>query len=234
MTPVTPERLDANWRGITAALDAPPATRTEQVLRGLRVPASFARLAVCTPGLRRSWFAAAGAAMLFGLAAADPQRPRESLFLFLVLAPLVPVVGVALSYGPGSDPAYEVTLSTPRSGLRLVLVRTLTVLVGSGAMLAMVSLLLPGRAATAFAWLVPALMLSLACLALTTVVTPRTAALSSAAAWLLVAGSCNRRAADPLVLVGVTAHLVYALVAVVAAAVVVIRRDRFAVTAGAS
>jgi len=228
MSPVDDERLARNWRGITAALDAPEPSRAERVLVALRVPPTFARLAVSTPALRRAWLVASGLAILFGLAAADPARPRESLFTFLVLAPLVPVVGVALSYGPGSDPAYEVTLSTPRSGLRLALVRTCTVTATSCAVLALASVLLPGRGAVAFAWLVPALALAAICLAVTTFVTPRTAAAVVAAAWLVTAGVVDRNATDALALFGGPATGTLLLLGLTAGVVLVVRRDRFA------
>jgi hypothetical protein len=44
-------------------------------------------------------------------------------------APLVPLVGVAVAYGPEADPAHELTATAPYSGLRLVLLRTAAVLI---------------------------------------------------------------------------------------------------------
>ena len=54
------ERLARNWRAITIELDAPRPSRTERILRTLRVPPHVTRLAVATPALRRSWFVAVG------------------------------------------------------------------------------------------------------------------------------------------------------------------------------
>ena len=41
--------------------------------------------------------------------------------LVLLLAPVLPVLGVAASWSRGLDPAYELTASVPRAGLYLVL-----------------------------------------------------------------------------------------------------------------
>nr|WP_246220878.1 zf-HC2 domain-containing protein [Phytoactinopolyspora mesophila] len=48
--------------------------------------------------------------------------------VLLLLAPVLPVLGVAVSYGSGLDDAYEVIATTPSGGLRLLLIRTAAVL----------------------------------------------------------------------------------------------------------
>ncbi|MFF6905713.1 hypothetical protein ACFY9Q_07225 [Streptomyces sp. NPDC012389] len=48
--------------------------------------------------------------------------------LLLVTAPVLPLAGVALSYGRHADPLYEVVTSTPSGGLRLLLIRAAAVL----------------------------------------------------------------------------------------------------------
>ncbi|WIY05719.1 zf-HC2 domain-containing protein [Amycolatopsis mongoliensis] len=45
-----------------------------------------------------------------------------------LLAPVLPVLGVAASWARGLDPAYEVVVATPRAGLYLIARRTLAVL----------------------------------------------------------------------------------------------------------
>src|SRR5689334_6258340 len=165
---VTPQRLDANWRAIVAELDAPARSRLERVLLVLRMPESTARTLVATPALRRAWFVATGVALLFGLGAADSTKPGASLLMLLALAPMVPVVGVALAYGPGSDPAYEATIATPTSGLRLVLVRSTAVVGCSIAAAGLATVLLRDKTWMSIAWLVPALALPAVCLALST------------------------------------------------------------------
>ncbi|MBD0671465.1 hypothetical protein BU198_12315, partial [Streptomyces sp. CBMA156] len=48
--------------------------------------------------------------------------------VLLLLAPAMPLLGVALSWGPHADPAHELIATTPRAGLGLLLRRTVAVL----------------------------------------------------------------------------------------------------------
>ena len=98
-------RIEANWRAITFELDAPLPSRTERALRRVGFSSATARLVAATPALRRSWAAALAAVVFIGLGAAgdDPNN----ISAMLVLAPLIPVLGVALAYGPSVDPVYE-------------------------------------------------------------------------------------------------------------------------------
>ena len=82
-----------------------------------------ARLVACAPALRAG-VGAVGACrpVLHG---GSRRTPRASgLDLFLLLAPILPVVGVGLAYGPWTDPMYETTVTAPYSSVRLLLLRT--------------------------------------------------------------------------------------------------------------
>ena len=48
--------------------------------------------------------------------------------MFLALAPLAPVAGVAITFGPGADPSFELTVASPISTVRLLLLRAAAVL----------------------------------------------------------------------------------------------------------
>jgi hypothetical protein len=135
MTVIDTARIDANWRAISAELDAPRPARIERLLRAVRVPSHVVRIIVATPALRRSWYLSVIAVVLVGLGGADPAS-RDSLFALLVLAPMLPVLGVALAYGSAADPSHEIQLATPTHGLRLVAIRSVTVLVVSIAIVA--------------------------------------------------------------------------------------------------
>jgi hypothetical protein len=122
-----------------------------------------------------------------------------ALPLLLALAPVVPVTGVALSYGRYSDPAFELTASTPSGGLRLLLVRSAAVLVVSVPLLTVAGLLLPTHVppppVTRLAelpdvpglasWLLPGLVLTLASLALAGYIGCRAATAVVGGGWLL-------------------------------------------------
>ena len=224
---VTPQRIDANWRGIVAELDAPSRSKVERVLLALRVPESVARTLVATPALRRAWFVATGVALFFGLGAADTSKPGASLLMLLALAPMVPVVGVALAYGPGSDPAHEATIATPMSGLRLVLLRSTAVVACSMAAAGIATLLLRDKTWMSIAWLVPALTLPAVCLALSTYMTPRRAAVVVGVVWLVPLSVINRNVTDELVVFRLWGQVALVAVAVAAAATIAVRREVF-------
>lgn len=225
-TPIDPARLDANWRAITTELDAPRPPRTERALRAVGVPTTVVRMVAATPALRRSWYLAILAVVLLGLGAADPAD-RGSLFTLLLMAPLLPVLGVAMAYGTNADPSHEMQLATPTHGLRLVLVRAATVLVVSVGTVLVVTLLSPAARPMAAAWLLPALAVTSASLALMTVRPPRQATTIATVAWFTAVLVARVAADDPLAAFRAGGQVAAAVVASVAVAVTVVRRSSF-------
>jgi hypothetical protein len=225
--PVDPARLDRNWRAITIELDAPRPGRVERLLRFFGLPAHVTRLVVATPALRRAWFLATGLAMLIGLIAAESERPAENLFTLLLIAPLVPVLGVSMAYGTEADPAHEMGVATPMRGLRLILTRAAVVLGFSTFWLAIAAALAPGSSPTDFAWLVPSVGLTLATVALMTVVAPRRAAVVAGVGWVVGVLLVRAAATDPLAAFSIVGQLAMAAVGALALVVAVRRRDRF-------
>ncbi len=103
--------------------------------------------------------------------------------LVLLLAPVLPVLGVAASWSQGLDPAYELTASVPRAGLQLVLRRTASVLA-----VVVPALLVGGWATgvpgvTAAQWLLPCLAFTSTTLALGGVVGVTRAAVAVVVVW---------------------------------------------------
>lgn len=220
-------RLDANWRAITTELAVPRAARAERVLCRLGLPRRHARVVLATPALRRAWYLAIVIAAVVGLGATDPDQPTQSVFTLLVLAPLLPVLGVALAYGPGSDPMYEVQLATPMSGLRLVAVRAATVLVVSIVVIVGVSLVSEVARPMAAVWLLPALMLTVASLAAMTYVPPRRATTLVAVVWVGLVVGARLATEDELAAFAPAGQLACLALAVGLGAVAVTRRERF-------
>ena len=68
----------------------------------------------------------------------------NGLTLFLIVAPLIPVAGVAASFGGDADPAHELVTVTPYSSLQLLLLRTFGVLTTSVPVTVLLGLALPG------------------------------------------------------------------------------------------
>ncbi|MER7754839.1 zf-HC2 domain-containing protein [Kitasatospora sp. NPDC097643] len=102
----------------------------------------------------------------------------------LPIAPVLPLCGVAASWSRGLDPAHELTASTARFGLPLLLRRTTAVLL----------VVLPGLVTwgwltgtmTAAQWLLPSLAFTSTALALGSVIGVTRAAAGLAAAWGVV------------------------------------------------
>ncbi|MFG2552873.1 zf-HC2 domain-containing protein [Streptomyces sp. NPDC048581] len=137
------------------------------------------------PAVRGAWSAA-----VLGVALAAVLLARFADFagarpLLLAFAPVVPVAGVALSYGAHADPLHEIAAATPSAGLRLVLTRTTAVLAVSLPLLTLAGLLLPSSGAPgAAAWLLPGLALTLVALALAGYVGFRAATALTGGGWL--------------------------------------------------
>lgn len=167
---------------LLAAVDAPAEARPPH-----RRAVGTARLFWSVgPALRGPWLVAvltvavAAAVLAYGTGF-DGARP-----LLLALAPVLPVAGVAASYGRHADPLHEITASAPSGGLRLLLVRTsvvlavsLPLLTAAGAVLPPAGMPTPGAAA----WLLPGLTLTLAALALGTYTGCRTATALVGCGW---------------------------------------------------
>ncbi len=225
-TIVSPARLDANWRAITAELDAPRPARLERLLRSVRLPGDITRIVVATPALRRAWYMSIGGAILVGLGAAD-EADRNSLFTLLTLAPMVPVLGVAMAYGPAADPMYEVQLATPMRGIRLVAVRATTVLAVSVLLIGLLAALSPVARPMAAAWLLPALALTSCSLAAMTVLPPRQAAGLVGVAWVIGVVIARAATAETLAAFGIVGQIVGLVVTVLSCVIVTVRRASF-------
>lgn len=217
--------LARSWEGIEERLDAPRRGPVEAGLLRAGVPEHVARLLGATPALRLSWLLSCALVLAFAVWAASQRE--AGLYGFLVVAPLLPLAGVAVAYGPEVDPTYEVGLAAPRGSFALLLLRAAAVIVSTTAMVAIAALAVPGLHGSAAAWLLPSLGLTLAALALTTRMSALAACGSLAVTWLLAGWAGWELAHEPLDVFGLPAQL--ACVFVVAIAVVVLARsaDRF-------
>jgi hypothetical protein len=224
---VPSERLDDVFSGVLAELDTPKRGMVERLMVRLGLSDHVARLLAATPVMRRSWLLASVLVLFFGLVAASPDNRAGNLAIFLAIAPLVPVLGVALAYGPGVDPAYDMTVATPLSGFRLLLVRAVAVLGTSVALGGIGGVLIAQEhGVRVVAWMLPALALTAVTLALSTFMATRLAAGAASGGWLIVVAIVTR-AADDLTLYGAPAQAVYVVVAALAGVALVARREAF-------
>jgi len=104
---------------------------------------------------------------------------------------LLPVAGVAAAYGPWADPMYEMTQATPASGLRVLLLRSIAVLLAAAVLVSSAAIAIPGAGLAAVAWVLPALALSSSSLMLATFLPLARAAGLVTGAWLALAAAVS-------------------------------------------
>jgi anti-sigma factor RsiW len=225
------DTLDRAWAGVVDTLDAPRPGVVERGLLFIGVRDHAARLLAATPSLSLSWFAAEAIALGFGViaanAAATNGRGDLGLLLFLVVAALLPVGGVAAAYGPGVDPTYEVAQSSPMRSYRLLLIRSTAVLGSSIALAAAAALALPALDWHSAAWLLPSLGLTMATLALSTWVRPLVASGIVALAWVFVSILAASDGADRLVVFRGGGQIAFLVLVAVSAFALAHRREAF-------
>ena len=226
-TDADPVLMEAMWDGVEDRVDHPHLRVVERALRGVGLDEGSARLVAATPGLRLAWLAAV--ALIVGLvvlmcASADSDA------LFLAVAPLLPLLGVAAVFAPGVEPAGEIGAATPLFGFGLVLRRSEAVLVASFGMLILGALALPGLELRDAGWVLPALALSLTTIALSTrlAVVPIASVLGSA--WITGLGVLSYLDGRNLAVVDAAAFTVggqiaFASAAAVAFTVIALRDD---------
>jgi hypothetical protein len=180
---VDPAAVKAGWERLDARLDAPKPGPVEALLVRAGLPAHTARLLTCTPGLRKSWLAAVASTLAVAATTAHLARSTSVPTLLLAIAPLLPLIGVAISFGPQVDPSYELAVVAPMHTFRLLLLRCAAVLSTTTALSAVASLALPGYGLVVLGWLAPSLALTLLSLALTPRLGPVKAALVVGLGW---------------------------------------------------
>ncbi|MEU9355991.1 zf-HC2 domain-containing protein [Streptomyces griseoloalbus] len=230
-----PVALDAGWDRLDAELDAPRPGLLESLLVRLGIADHTARLLAATPVLRRSWLGAVVAVLLLTVTVTAGHGTTGSPTLFLALAPLLPLAGVALSYGPALDPTYEMAVVAPMHGFRLLMIRTVAVLGAGLALNGLATLALPGYGLRALAWLLPALALTATALALTARLGAVLAPSLVGGGWiaLLCTADAVRAGEDgPLPPFTAAGQGVSAVVALLAAVLLVLLRDRFDLSRG--
>ncbi|MEU6776331.1 zf-HC2 domain-containing protein [Streptomyces sp. NPDC046759] len=218
--------LDAAWERLDAELDAPRPGLCERLLVRLGVADHTARLLAATPLLRRSWLTAVTLLLVMSVLTAHGSHSDK---LFLALAPMLPLAGVALSYGPALDPTYEMAVVSPVHGFRLLMIRTTAVLAAALGLSGLATLALPGVGLGALGWLLPGLALTATGLALTPRLGPVLAPSAVGGAWaaLLLAAQAHQGGAGELVPFTAAGQAVAAGVAVLAAGLLFTVRDRF-------
>jgi len=219
-------RQERIWAGVRAAIDRPREGLSERALIVIGVRSDTARLLATTPTLRGSWLAAVAATLAFAVIAS--RTIGGGPLPFLAVAPLVPLAGVAATFGKPADPAWELGLSTPTGGFTLMLIRSTAVLAVSVLLAGLAAMALPGAGWNAVAWLLPALALTVLSLAAaSTRLSTTTAAGLVAGGWLALVAVADELSDRPLAVFGPGAQLAFAAIAVVATLIVLSRHTSF-------
>jgi hypothetical protein len=221
---VARERLQRVWADIEDRLDAPRVGPVEVVLARLGVPGHLARLLAATPSLSVSWLSAVAVTLGFAVIAA--HESERGLLVFLCVAALLPLAGVAAAFGRGLDPTFELAVAAPFSSVRLLLLRTAAVLPTTIALAGLAALALPGVGWTAAAWLLPSLGLTVMSLALATYMAPLSAFGAVATAWLVIVVVSAVDSGDRLAAFDGAAQIAFVGLAAGAAIVLAFRQDR--------
>ncbi|MGW5213470.1 zf-HC2 domain-containing protein [Streptomyces sp. NPDC004051] len=175
--------------GIATLLDTVRAGLEPQLDAAVRAPSRRRRprwLSAWLTPVMAPWLAMTGVVALMALLLDSLAPPAffGDISPVSVIAPVLPLCGVAASWSRGLDPAHEMTASTARAGLPLLLRRTTAVLV-----VVLPGLLVGGwltGTMTAAQWLLPSLAFASTALALGSVVGVTRAATGLAVAWGVV------------------------------------------------
>ncbi len=157
------------WAGVAAQVWRRHPGRLERLTGRLLRSPGLARALLTTPSLLLPWLIASVVVFVAGAAAtAGSGRPLVAL-----VAPAVAAVSIAYAYGPGIDPAWELSLSMAVSDRMVLLVRVLAVFAVNAALGLAASAASATAAGITFGWLVP--MTAVAALALAAATLARSA-----------------------------------------------------------
>jgi hypothetical protein len=174
--------LDRVWIGVAAAVWRRSPGRAERLAgRALRSP-GLARALVTTPSLLLGWVIASAVVLAAGMfATLGTGTPFVALF-----APAVAATGIAYAYGPGIDPAWELSQTMAVSDRMVLLVRVLAVFALNAALGLAASAASGSAAAVTFGWLVPMTAVSALGLAVATVTRSANAGVAAGlTAWVI-------------------------------------------------
>ena len=143
--------LDRVWTGVAAEVWARPVGWLEQGTGRLLRSPGLARALLVTPSLLLSWILASSIVLAVGVLATHASgTPWVAL-----LAPALAGAGIAYAYGPGVDPAFELSRTMVVSDRIVLLARGLAVF-GLNALLGLAASLIAAEAVgLTWGWLVP-------------------------------------------------------------------------------
>ena len=160
--------LAAVWADVNDTLDAVHLGWIERALRAVGCSDVTSRIVAATTRARWAYVFVVAFNVFVAFASAQSVDSDAVFLVFLLLAPLGPLVAVAGAFGGWADPCHAVLRTVPTSTLRLTLVRTVAGVVPALVLTAAAVPWLADRGWLAVGWLLPALALAVVTLALST------------------------------------------------------------------
>lgn len=160
------------------------ADRIDVTGRPLRSSTTALQVSTSSPLLILATLAVA-LGVLISVAIASAAAPRASLPLFVMLAPLAPVIGAVLAFQTGIDPAGQLAGATPLASGRLPFYRALLSCGAALVAVAVSSLFVPVGLDDVVVWLLPGLALTALVVAISTWIDPSRVALVLVGGWAL-------------------------------------------------
>lgn len=227
---VEPQRLERNLVAIVDRVARPSRNLFERLFEKVGIPEHIVRALAVTPSDRAPWMAGIAVAILVAVGADVVSTSDATMFALLVAAPLLPLAGVSAGVRLATDPLGELVATTPTTRFRLLMLRSMAVLVPAVVLSATVSVAAPERGWEPVLWLLPALGLSALALALGMWVSIRPVAWAIGGGWVAAAAIAAHGAPRTEVVSSYVAFRPpgqFALLAVglLAGAVVMVRRD---------
>jgi hypothetical protein len=175
-SPARREGVDETWARI--------ADRIDVTRRPLRSSTTALQVSTSSPLLLFATFAVAFG-VIVSVAIASAVAPRASLPLFVMLAPLAPVVGAVLAFQTGIDPAGQLARATPLASGRLPFLRAMLSCGAALVAVALSSVFVPVGLGDVAIWLLPGLALTSLVVAISTWIDPSRVALVLIGAWAM-------------------------------------------------
>jgi hypothetical protein len=181
-TPPPDVNLDRVWIGVAAQVWRRRPGWLERTAGRLLQSPGLARALLTTPSLLLPWLIASAAVLAAGtVATRGTGQPLVAL-----LAPAVAGSGIAYAYGPGIDPAWELSRSMAVSDRMVLLVRALAVFAVNAALGLAASAASGTAAALTFGWLIPmTAVCALSLAAATAVRSPNAGVAAGVAGWTI-------------------------------------------------
>jgi hypothetical protein len=219
--------LTAAWQRIEDALDAPRVGWLERTLTALGCSDVTGRIITATTRARWAYLFVVAFNVTLGVLSAEADNADAVFAVFLLVAPLGPLVATASAFGRWFDPCHAILRPLPTSTWRMILIRTVAGVVPAIFLTGVALPWIADRGWLAIAWLLPTLALSLVTLALATWLDVELTAVLVATVWLGIPIALHLPTADLLDLIAGPVQVISIAAGTAGFVTAVARRTRF-------